>query len=40
MFFELIKNAKDKWLISPECKISDFFQYIKDKGANHSYCLP
>ena len=33
MFFELIKNAKDKWLISPECKISDFFQYIKDKGA-------
>jgi len=33
MFFELIKKSKDKWLVSPECKISDFFDYIKNKGA-------
>ena len=33
MFFELIKKSKDKWLVSPECKISDFFDYIKNKGS-------
>ena len=32
MFYSIIKNKKDEWINSSDCKIGEFFSYIKTKG--------